>query len=408
MFTSREQLIKRTGKNSIGRYDFLKLLSTEFKTTKSKEAKEQVLANLANFAYDPINYGYMRQLQIIDLFLHTLSEDNLKLVRFAVGGICNVCTDPINKLYILRNQGIQLLTSLLSSQDEDVILSVITSLILLITQEPKDEITAETIEKISDLSNHQNNHVLRNVKVGNKISVFKTITKDDILDFAKLTGDYNPLHVESSNNLVHGALLNGLVSGVLGTKIPGPGTIVVEQNLTFPAPCYAGDTIEIKVQIVSVRKIMKYKMYPALLLLVLYISSAFADIKIKPKTLNNTVKISTTDVPIGCTCGIFLSGQLKKDSKEPTGIPAVIYDQPETFSCTPIGNRLCINKCLETIVKYLPNSPKIICSSIEHDCYKERAYLFIKNCKSGWINTNLSAGREYCCKDGISYKCPLY
>lgn len=36
MFTSKEQLIKRTGKNSIGRYDFLKLLATEFKTTKSK------------------------------------------------------------------------------------------------------------------------------------------------------------------------------------------------------------------------------------------------------------------------------------------------------------------------------------------------------------------------------------
>ncbi|CAK9807989.1 Armadillo repeat-containing protein 7 [Anthophora plagiata] len=408
MFTSREQLIKRTGKNSIGRYDFLKLLSTEFKTTKSKEAKEQVLANLANFAYDPINYGYMRQLQIIDLFLHALSEDNLKLIRFAAGGICNICTDPINKLYILRNQGIQLLTSLLSSKDEDIILSVITSLILLITHETKNEITAETVEKISDLSNHENNHVLRNVKVGNEISVFKTITKEDILDFAKLTGDYNPLHVESSNNLVHGALLNGLVSGVLGTKIPGPGTIVVEQNLTFPAPCYAGDIIEIKVQIVSARKIMKYKMYPALLLLVLYISPAFADNKIKSKTLNNTLKISTTDVPIGCTCGIFLSGQLKKGNKEPIGNPAVIYDQPETFSCIPIGNRLCINKCLETIVKYLPNSPKIICSSIEHDCYKERAYLFIKNCKSGWINTNLSAGREYCCKDGISYKCPLY
>ncbi|KOC59693.1 Armadillo repeat-containing protein 7, partial [Habropoda laboriosa] len=224
------------------------------------EAKEQVLANLANFAYDPINYGYMRQLQIIDLFLHTLSEDNLKLIRFAAGGICNVSTDPINKLYILRNQGIQLLTSLLTSQDEDIILSVLTSLIFLITHETKNEITAETIEKISDLSNHENNRasdVLKNVKIGDKVSVYKKVTKDDILNFAKLTGDYNPLHVESSNNLVHGALLNGLVSGVLGTKIPGPGTIVVEQNLIFPAPCYADDIIEIEVQIVSTRKIMK-------------------------------------------------------------------------------------------------------------------------------------------------------
>ncbi|KOC59694.1 Follicle cell protein 3C-1 [Habropoda laboriosa] len=150
-------------------------------------------------------------------------------------------------------------------------------------------------------------------------------------------------------------------------------------------------------------------MYPALLLLVLYFSSAFADNETKPKTLNNTLIISTTESPIGCVCGIFLSRQFKKDSKEPPiGNPAVVYDQPQTFFCTPIGNKLCTNKCLETIVKYLPNSPKIICSSIEHDCYKERAYLFIKNCKSGWINTNLSAGREYCCKDGTSYKCPIY
>ncbi|XP_061931566.1 uncharacterized protein LOC107997571 [Apis cerana] len=299
MFTSKEQLIKRTGKNSIGRYDFLKLLATEFKTTKSKDAKEQVLANLANFAYDPINYGYIRQLKIIDLFLHTLSEDNLKLVRFAVGGICNVCVDPINKLYILRNQGIRLLTSLLSLQDEDIILSVITILIFLINPDSKNEVTTELIEKLSHLSNCKNKRIknlitiffndciiikdkienskmqtktffkllkryctgssdiLKTLKAGNEISVIKTVTKDDILNFAKLTGDYNPIHFEISNHLVHGALLNGLVSGILGTKIPGPGTIVVEQNFKFPAPCYAGDIIEIKVQIVSIRKIMK-------------------------------------------------------------------------------------------------------------------------------------------------------
>lgn len=99
--------------------------------------------------------------------------------------------------------------------------------------------------------------VLNTMKVGNEISVFKTVTKDDILNFAKLTGDYNPIHFVTSNNLVHGALLNGLVSGVLGTKMPGPGTIVVGQTFTFPAPCYAGDIIEIKVQIVSIRKIIK-------------------------------------------------------------------------------------------------------------------------------------------------------
>ncbi|XP_076226134.1 uncharacterized protein LOC116427422 [Nomia melanderi] len=307
MFTSKERLIKRTGKNTIGRYEFLKLLATEFKTTKSKEAKEQVLANLANFAYDPINYGYIRQLQIIDLFLYTLSESNEKLIRFAAGGICNLCADPINKLYIVRNQGIQLLTSLLSSQDEDILLSVITSLIFLSIPEAKDQITTDIIDKVSELaSKHENyrvknlatvfsnNHLeatteiivtnkmkltktfskflrryctetigldnstngLKNMRTTNEISVFKTITNEDILHFAKLTGDYNTVHTGSANNLVHGALLNGLVSGVIGSKMPGPGTIVVQQNLKYPKPCYAGDRIEIKVQIVSMRKII--------------------------------------------------------------------------------------------------------------------------------------------------------
>lgn len=96
-------------------------------------------------------------------------------------------------------------------------------------------------------------------KTTSEISIIKTITRDDILNFAELTGDYNPVHVKGPNNLVHGALLNGLVSGVLGTKLPGPGTLVVEQNLKYPAPCYAGDTVEIKVQIVSPRKIMECK-----------------------------------------------------------------------------------------------------------------------------------------------------
>lgn len=81
------------------------------------------------------------------------------MVRFAVGGICNLCVDPINKLYILRNQGIKLLTSLLVSQDEDTVLSTITSLIYLITSESKDEITTEIIEKISDFSKYESNRI---------------------------------------------------------------------------------------------------------------------------------------------------------------------------------------------------------------------------------------------------------
>lgn len=108
--------------------------------------------------------------------------------------------------------------------------------------------------QISDVTN---SNALNSVKNGDEVSVFRTITNDDINNFAKLTNDFNPIHFNSPKNLVHGAFLNGLVSGVLGTKIPGPGTILVQENLTFPKPCYAGDTVEIKVHVVSVRKIIK-------------------------------------------------------------------------------------------------------------------------------------------------------
>lgn len=95
------------------------------------------------------------------------------------------------------------------------------------------------------------------IKDGDQISIKKTVGLDDILKFVALTGDCNPIHLMCPKNIVHGALLNGFVSSVLGTKLPGPGTIVVEQILKFPNPCYVGDTIEIEVQIVSSRKIIQ-------------------------------------------------------------------------------------------------------------------------------------------------------
>ncbi|EDL34495.1 armadillo repeat-containing protein 7 isoform X2 [Mus musculus] len=69
----------------VGRLGYLQALVTEFQETESQDAKEQVLANLANFAYDPGNYQYLRQLQVLDLFLDSLSEENETLIKFAIG-----------------------------------------------------------------------------------------------------------------------------------------------------------------------------------------------------------------------------------------------------------------------------------------------------------------------------------
>lgn len=55
------------------------------------DGKEQVLANLANFAYDPVNYDYLWQLRVLDVFFSALKDQNKKLVTFGISGICNIC-----------------------------------------------------------------------------------------------------------------------------------------------------------------------------------------------------------------------------------------------------------------------------------------------------------------------------
>lgn len=54
------------------------------------EAKHQVLANLVNFSYDPVNYEHLHLLGVLDIFLEQLSEEDPKLVNFALGGLCNL------------------------------------------------------------------------------------------------------------------------------------------------------------------------------------------------------------------------------------------------------------------------------------------------------------------------------
>ena len=102
-------------------------------------------------------------------------------------------------------------------------------------------------------------------KVGDVATLRKIITVEEIKKFAELSGDTNPLHLNQEyihsqttfeNLLVHGAYLNSLVSRVIGTTLPGPGTLVVRQELYFPSPCYAGEEVEVTVTLASLRKII--------------------------------------------------------------------------------------------------------------------------------------------------------
>lgn len=90
-------------------------------------------------------------------------------------------------------------------------------------------------------------------------SMKRTITREDAECFARLTGDESRLHLEEQTAvkagfegpLVHGMLLDSLVSALMGTRLPGSGTVYVEHNTRFIRPVYWGDTVEITVRFVS-------------------------------------------------------------------------------------------------------------------------------------------------------------
>ncbi|MFH2059446.1 MAG: MaoC family dehydratase [Pseudomonadota bacterium] len=85
----------------------------------------------------------------------------------------------------------------------------------------------------------------------------KTISESDIYLYAGITGDLNPAHINEEyakgtffkTRIAHGILIGGLISTVIGTKLPGPGSIYREQHLKFIAPVHIGDTITARVEI---------------------------------------------------------------------------------------------------------------------------------------------------------------
>ena len=89
------------------------------------------------------------------------------------------------------------------------------------------------------------------LELGETASFTKTITETDIYMFAGISGDFNPMHVDETyasktkfkTRIAHGPLSQSLIAPVLGTKLPGLGTIALELFTRFLAPVYPGDTI---------------------------------------------------------------------------------------------------------------------------------------------------------------------
>lgn len=101
---------------------------------------------------------------------------------------------------------------------------------------------------------------MEDLLIGKKNKVSKTISETDVYLFAGISGDFNPVHVDKisaeksifGKPIAHGILVSSLISNVIGMKLPGPGTIYMEQNLKFKKPVYVGDTVTAVVEITEV------------------------------------------------------------------------------------------------------------------------------------------------------------
>jgi len=110
------------------------------------------------------------------------------------------------------------------------------------------------------VSNDLNGFYLEDLQVGQSASYAKTVTEADIVLFAGISGDTNPVHLNQEyasgtmfkSRIAHGMLSAGFISAVLGTKLPGPGAIYISQQLKFKAPVRIGDTVTATATVTSI------------------------------------------------------------------------------------------------------------------------------------------------------------
>lgn len=100
------------------------------------------------------------------------------------------------------------------------------------------------------------------IRPGDRASVEHVFTTEDVAAFARLSGDDNPIHLDGEaamaagfdREVVHGVLVTSLISRLLGTRLPGPGTILLGQELRYRRPVHPGDRLIATVEVTSVRE----------------------------------------------------------------------------------------------------------------------------------------------------------
>lgn len=97
------------------------------------------------------------------------------------------------------------------------------------------------------------------LKVGMREAIRKTVQNEDVIGFAELSGDHNPIHLSEhfarktrfGGRIVHGLYTASLISGVIGMRLPGPGAVYISQTLNFVGPVKIGDVVDVAVEVVE-------------------------------------------------------------------------------------------------------------------------------------------------------------
>jgi 3-hydroxybutyryl-CoA dehydratase len=100
------------------------------------------------------------------------------------------------------------------------------------------------------------------LEIGQSASYERTVSEEDIVRFAEVSGDDNPVHLDEEfasktlfkGRIAHGMLGAGFISTVVGTKLPGYGSIYISQSLKFRAPVRIGDTVVTTATVKSIDK----------------------------------------------------------------------------------------------------------------------------------------------------------
>ena len=99
------------------------------------------------------------------------------------------------------------------------------------------------------------------IKIGDKVCLEKSFSLMEVKEFAKLSGDINPVHLDADfasktlfkKPIVHGFLYGSIISAILANQLPGPGSIYLNQEMNFIAPLYHDEVVRIEVEVINIK-----------------------------------------------------------------------------------------------------------------------------------------------------------